>query len=147
VRWEADVTRHVRVYIYPLTNIIHTHTHTSTPINTHQHIGPVLRHLEAQGEWLAWRSLASLALLYHHGGVLVPPSRYRPLRSLDCFMPFGVEEAGGGGNGGGRGLHLDLQAAFPGLVEERVEGGSGCYCYCWYCWMGAGGGPARGAAA
>lgn len=76
----------------------------------------MLRQLEAEGRWAQWRTLASLALLYHHGGVLVPPARYRPLRSLDCFW-------GGGGARAGGPL-LDLQAMFPGLVEE-VDGGHG----------------------
>lgn len=81
--------------------------------HTHTYAGPVLRRLEARGEWGSWRTLASLALLYHHGGVLVPPARYRPLRSLDCFSL------------GGGGLQVDLQAASLGLVEEVVGGGRG----------------------
>lgn len=74
---------------------------------TPPHTGPVLRRLEARGEWAAWRALASLALLYHHGGVLVPPARYRPRRSLDCVL---LGEEGG--------LQLDLHAVHAGLVDE-----------------------------
>ena len=74
----------------------------------------MLRRLEARGEWGAWRTLASLALLYHHGGVLVPPARYRPLRSLDCFPSFVTEQGQGG-------LQLNLHRVHSGLVEEVEE--------------------------
>lgn len=77
----------------------------------------MLRRLEARGEWGAWRTLASLALLYHHGGVLVPPARYRPLRSLDCFPSFATDQGQGQGQGQG-GLQRDLHRVHSGLVEE-----------------------------
>lgn len=40
----------------------------------------------------------------------MPPARYRPLRSLDCFPSFAEQGQGG--------LQLDLQRVLPGLVEE-----------------------------
>ena len=81
------------------------------PTHHPHHAAPVLQRLEARGDWRAWRALASLVLLYHHGGVLVPPARYRPRRSLDCVLAGGDV---------GRDLQPGLQAALPAGVLEEV---------------------------
>lgn len=89
--------------------------------------GPVLRRLEEVGDWEQWRTLVALALLYHHGGVLVPVGVggaqggvARPTRSMDCVWREGE------GRGGGRadGVMMVLGGG-EAREEEQKEGGVG----------------------
>jgi len=103
---------------------------TEARVAMHAHFplaGPVLRRLEDVGDWEQWRTLVALALLYHHGGVLVPVGVGgreggvgRPTRSMDCVWREGE------GRGGGRadGLMMVLGDG-EAREEEQKEGGVG----------------------
>jgi len=109
--------------------LLYDQTEARVAMHTHFPVaGPVLRRLEEVGEWGQWRTLVALALLYHHGGVLVPAGKggvagepLPPTRSMDCVWREGK------GRGGGRadGLMMVLSGGQrPASEEEQEKGGS-----------------------
>jgi hypothetical protein len=61
---------------------------------------PLLNQLQQRQDWEVWRAVVSLALLWHHGGLLLPLGVEAPVRSLQCVLSEqGLVRLGGEGAG------------------------------------------------
>ena len=93
--WRAAWADWTALHVPPRWQVL-LYNQTEARAAMHAHFplaGPVLRLLEEVEDWEQWRTLVALALLYHHGGVLVPVGEGGaaggPTRSMDCVWREG----------------------------------------------------------